>query len=139
MFFLAAANVMKDCEVDLAIWLKLCAIAMVIILPVDHLLIYAFSKCSATYCFKLARFLSFAAPLMYIGYSLSGFGIYASVSEDRCLKRGWSGVHPITLVLAWAVIGSLFGCVVLCIACRMIFANMAEDDDMPPSKVAPEP
>jgi len=111
VFFLAAANVTDaGCEVGLDIWLRLCGIFLFAAIPGCHCVYYVFGRCKAPMCFKISRKVMWTAPLIFIGYSFSGFGIYAVVSEDKCLKTNWSGVQPITLVLAWAIIGSVLGC-----------------------------
>lgn len=140
VFFKGAANVADDgCEVKLSVWLKVCAILMFAALPVDHCLYVLFGKCKAASCFKLARWLMFGAPVIYIGYSVSGFGMFAASSEEKCLKPGWSGIQPIALTLAWAIIGLILGCCMAALAC-CVFAvrNLPEDDDLE-SKVAPAP
>merc|ERR1719199_1728895 len=87
VFFLGAANVADTCKVNLSLWLKLCGILLVGIVPIAHVFYVCSSKFSAACCFKLARLVMLSAPLVYIIYSLSGFPVYVNVSEEECVKE----------------------------------------------------
>mmetsp|Transcript_105987 Transcript_105987/g.203901 ORF Transcript_105987/g.203901 Transcript_105987/m.203901 type:complete len:920 (+) Transcript_105987:153-2912(+) len=136
VFFLGAENASDDlCQVPLGLWLRIYGCVSIAVGALIHCFRLVCAKAGAKNCYKLGRTALLGWPVLLLLYSLSGIVIYAVVSDERCLRHGWSGVHPILLILIWALIFLGLFCVVV-----MLFGLLKSlpEDVNATSKVVPE-
>lgn len=133
IFFMAATNVEDDCELGLGIWLRICGLVSILTGPCLHVLAIIFAHSRMACLFKCTRILFFNSVLIVLGMSLSGFVVYAVVSEPRCLKEDWSGIHPITLTLVWAILVPGLMCLSCCVGVLCFLCGAAVEAKVAPS------
>lgn len=135
VFFMGAANTSDNtCEFPVGMWLRIYACVFLSGGPVMHLIKLVAAYAGVLCCYKVMRWTLLSWPFIAVMYGLAGIVIYAVVSDERCLRSGWSGVDPLKLMLIWPLILASLLC---CGVCLLYCIKLSMQDYRKSSKVLP--